>query len=75
MKHQIGARSLAITIALAASVATLHAKPPAIPAIAPNSPLLKIDPEEIACGRPAIALMDATRITTGWDHRRFPGSR
>lgn len=40
--------------------------------IAPGSPLLHIDPKEVECGRPAIALMDATRTTTGWDHRKFP---
>ncbi|MBO9694598.1 MAG: metallo-beta-lactamase [Sphingopyxis sp.] len=45
---------------------------PAPATIAPDSPLLHIDPAEVACGRPAIALMDATRTTTGWDHRKFP---
>lgn len=44
----------------------------AAPSITPDSPLLRIDPNEIACGRKLIAKMDATRITTGWDDRKFP---
>lgn len=59
--------------ALAMGQAALAApSAPPLAKIAADSPLLRIDPNEVACGRPAIALMDATRITTGWDHRKFP---
>lgn len=60
---------LTMTIMTAANAAPAH---PAPATIASGSPLLHIDPAEVGCGRPAIALMDATRTTTGWDHRKFP---
>ena len=60
---------LAMTIMPAGNAAPAN---PAPATIASGSPLLHIDPAEVACGRPAIALMDATRTTTGWDHRKFP---
>lgn len=60
---------LAMMIARPAIAMSGEAAPSALD---PGSPLLRIDPSEEACGRPAIALMDATRITTGWEHRKFP---
>lgn len=72
MKHPIGARGFLVAALVATSVSPAHAKPSSVPAIAADSPLLKIDQREVACGRPLIARMDATRITTGWDDRKFP---
>lgn len=65
---------LALSLLAMSIVPAAEAAPqsPAPATIASGSPLLHIDPAEVACGRPAIALMDATRITTGWDHRKFP---
>lgn len=69
---RLAASLFALTLAQVALAAPAPT-PPAPPAtIAADSPLLRIDPQEVACGRPAIALMDATRSTTGWDHRKFP---
>lgn len=70
LARTLAAASLAAAFGSAALAAPPAAQP--IAQIAADSPLLKIDPAEVACGRPAIALMDATRITTGWDHRKFP---
>jgi metallo-beta-lactamase class B len=70
------ARALvAVTVAaLAAGQAQAASAPATVPIarIAKDSPLLSIDPEEIACGRPIISRMDATRITTSWEDRKFP---
>jgi len=52
------------------AAAPLQAEIPDVPA---DSPLRNIDPALVECGRPLIALMDATRTTTGWDNRAFPG--
>ncbi len=59
------------------SVASPLAAQPAasIPEIPRNSPLLKLDPKMVACGKRIIAQMDATRITTGWENQKFPAFR
>lgn len=48
------------------------APPTSVATIPADSPLVRIDPNMVACGRKAIALMDATRDSTGWQHRKFP---
>ena len=76
MKGTSRARALAAACILVASshtaVGEAKQPPSPLPSIANDSPLLRIDPDEVACGRKLIAGMDATRITTGWEDRKFP---
>jgi len=64
---------LALTGLLFGTATPIQATTPTVAVIPADSPLLSIDPQLIQCGRPLIAQMDATRITTSWQNRSFPG--
>lgn len=67
-------RATAAAFGLAAilSVAGTSSAQSKIAEIPDDSPLLHIDPKLVECGRPLIALMDATRKSTGWENHPFP---
>lgn len=65
-------RKPGFALALALSVSVASPASPAVPDIPQSSPLRHIDPALVSCGKDLIALMDATRITTTWNHEKFP---
>lgn len=62
----------AVAITALCSLGTASVASAAISDIPANSPLRHIDPALVSCGKDLIALMDATRITTTWNHEKFP---
>ena len=66
MKKMRRATAAAFGLAAILSVAGTSSAQSKIAEIPDDSPLLHIDPKLVECGRPLIALMDATRKSTGW---------